>query len=94
MKKSPITIGELAISHPMAALDSSCLAGAGWDEESGVLYVTFASSGWTYLYDGVSEGAYRRLIEAGSPGGEFASGIKGKYPCDGQPYRIDPNVHS
>ena len=54
---------------------STALAGAAYDEDKQLLFVTFVK-GQTYLYTGVSQEEVQDLIDASSAGHEFYYGIR------------------
>ncbi len=62
----------------MPPLQSAALAYCDYDPATERLTVTF-HSGKTYSHEGVPEEVYQGLLTAGSPGGYYASRIKGVY---------------
>jgi hypothetical protein len=63
----------------LRALDSSCIASAAYDEDTGTLDLTF-TTGRRYRYYDVSPGKARYLMDrAPSPGRYYNSGIKGQF---------------
>jgi hypothetical protein len=74
-----IDIFDPIMSHPMAAVDSSCAAAVGYDEEVANLYVTFKGSGLTYVYQNVPVEEYEALVNAASVGTHFNRAVKDRY---------------
>lgn len=62
----------------MVALDSSVIAGAGYNEWTRTLVIEF-HSGRTYEYHGVPFSVFAGLINASSPGAYYNACIKGRY---------------
>ena len=63
----------------MIAVTSSNIADVGYDKDTSTLRVRF-NNGRTYDYEGVSEGTFHALVNAGSVGRQFAATIKNQYP--------------
>ena len=59
-------------------VNSSNLAGVGYDAESQTLTIEFRKSDTYEFYD-VPESVYQELMSAGSLGEYFANSIRGKY---------------
>lgn len=62
----------------MISISSTNIAAVGYDENSQTLQVEF-NNGTRYQYFDVPEQVFMNLKDAGSPGGYFASNIKGVY---------------
>jgi hypothetical protein len=62
----------------MIPVSSTSIAAVGYDEGSQTLQVEF-NNGTRYQYFDVPEQVFNELRDAGSPGGYFASNIKGVY---------------
>lgn len=62
----------------MPALNSSNLASADFDEDTGTMTITFRS-GATYSYRNVPKDTYESLISASSPGQFFSRNIRNSY---------------
>ncbi|PUE56401.1 KTSC domain-containing protein [Limnohabitans sp. 2KL-17] len=62
----------------MITISSSNIAAVGYDEDSQTLQVEF-NNGTRYQYFDVPEQVFIELKNAGSPGGYFASSVKGVY---------------
>ena len=74
-----IDIETPVMSHPLVQVDSSCVAAVGYDEEVFRLYVTFKTSGLTYVYQDVPFEEYEALVTAASVGTRFNRAIKDVY---------------
>lgn len=59
-------------------LNSSNLASADYDAETRALTIVFKGGG-VYTYADVDESVYQGLLSSQSPGGYFATNIKGVY---------------
>lgn len=64
--------------------DSTCFSEIGYDEYRGVLYVTFRSSGASYVYSEVPNEVWKSLLNAESKGSYYNKEIKGQFPCKKQ----------
>lgn len=62
----------------MPSLNSSNISSAEYDDETGVMTITFAS-GSTYSYSGVPKSTYEALCSSPSPGSFFARQIRNQY---------------
>ena len=62
-----------------AAVESTTLAGVGYDKSSGRLQLEFRS-GAVYEYSGVPESVHEALMDAPSKGGYFNRSIRGRFP--------------
>lgn len=63
----------------LLSVNSSNIAGIGYDRTNGVLIVDF-NKGGTYAYDNVPEEVYVGLLNAPSAGEYHALNIKNSYP--------------
>ena len=61
--------------------NSTCFSKIGYNEDKEILVVTFRSSGYTYLYFGVSKSEWTAFRTSDSLGKYYNSHIKGHYEC-------------
>ncbi len=80
-----ITLPEPAISHPRRPVTSSCLTHIGYHEPLDYLYLTFKSSGLSYIYPNVPKGIYDEMMDLAANGGSL-----GKYFLS----RVKPFYHA
>lgn len=64
--------------------DSTCFSEIGYDANRDLLYVTFRSSGASYVYSEVPNAVWKSLLNAESKGGYYNTEIKGHFPCEKQ----------
>ena len=64
--------------------ESTCFSEIGYDSNHGLLYVTFRSSGASYVYSEVPNVVWKSLLNAESKGGYYNKEIKGQFPCKKQ----------
>jgi hypothetical protein len=80
-----IRIPEPAISHPRTEVVSRCLTHVGYHEPLSYLYLTYKSTGLSYIYPNVPIDVYERLMmlsDAGSGIGTYVTRyIKPNYPA-------------
>lgn len=69
----------MAMKNEFKAVVSSNILGIAYDEDTEELQVEFTNGG-IYKYSGVPQETYDDFLSAGSPGGFFASEVKGSYP--------------
>lgn len=80
---TPINDGFKMDSISMEKTDqSSCFSEIGYDENEGLLVVTFRSSGDSYLYYDVPEDMWEALSSSESIGRYYNDNIKGEYFCE------------
>jgi len=72
---------------------STNVSGIGYDAPSGTLEVHFANGG-KYRYTGVTQEVFDGFLKAPSPGGYFASVVRGKFPGTNLNARPDPGAVS
>lgn len=74
-----------AISHPFRDVQSSCLTQIGYHEPLSYLYLTFKSSGLSYIYPNVPKSVYDTFMQLADTGGSvgtyFTRFVKPKYPA-------------
>ena len=64
--------------------ESTCFSQIGYDYDHGLLYVTFRSSGASYVYSEVPNEVWKSLLNAESKGSYYNKEIKGQFPCKKQ----------
>jgi hypothetical protein len=72
-----ITLPEPAISHPRTKVDSSCLTHIGYHEPLKYLYLTYKSTGLSYVYPNVPKDVYDTLVTLSQTGGSIGKYVTG-----------------
>ncbi len=80
-REPPVTISEPDIAFPREEVGSSSVSHVGYDPDAQTLYLTFRSTGMTYMYLGVPQEVYAALMAAGSMGRFVNQVVKPGYYC-------------